>query len=123
MKKIVLTFISLLFLTTLNNAFASTPSDYFVGNWNVVVTGTPSGDAEMIIHLERLDGKLQGRVKNEGENEGTKIDKIDEKDTSITIYYSAMGYDVYLSFDKVDDNNIKGSMMGMFNSTGKRVVK
>jgi hypothetical protein len=31
-----------------------------------------------------------------------------------------MGYDINLSLEKVDENNVKGSLMGMFDAKGKR---
>lgn len=119
MKKLVLTFVSFVLLVLANNAFGSEPADYFVGDWKVVVSGTPSGDAEMVLHLERVDGKLIGEMRNEG-TDPSKLSRVDEKENSITVYYSTMGYDINLSLDKVDDTNVKGSLMGMFDAKGER---
>ena len=33
-------------------------ADYFPGKWNIVVKGTPNGDAKMTFVLQRVDGKL-----------------------------------------------------------------
>ena len=123
MKKVNVIFIGLI-LTLLSvgvNAQAQSNTDFFAGDWNVVIVGTPNGDAELVLHLERVDGKLQGSFKSDmGE---LKIDTIEEKDTSITLFFVLESYDLSMVLDKEDDNNIKGNMVDMFDVTGKRVVK
>jgi hypothetical protein len=61
MKKLL--FVGLVSLILLAGAFAQNVTDYFAGDWNVVVIGTPNGDAKMIMHLERADGKLKGEIR------------------------------------------------------------
>ncbi len=119
MRKVFFLFVSLVLLQISYVDAAQNPSDYFVGDWEVVVSGTPSGDAKMVLHLERVDGKLTGEMRAE-QGDPTKINSVDEKESSIVVYYNTMGYDINLSFEKVDDNNIKGSMMGMFDAKGVR---
>lgn len=124
MKKVGLILTALFLMAVSLSAQAATPSDYFVGDWKVVVIGTPSGDAEMIMHLERIDGKLKGEMRSEEEGaDPIKIDRIEEKENSISVFYFAGGYDISMTFNKVDDNNIKGDLLGMFTSTGERIVK
>ncbi|WP_321373212.1 hypothetical protein [uncultured Draconibacterium sp.] len=96
--------------------------DYFAGDWKVVLKGTPSGDAEMVMHLERVDGKLTGEMRAEG-IDPSKFKTVSEKEAEITVNYMTMGYDINITFKKVDDNNLKGSLMGMFDATGERIVE
>ena len=103
------------------NAKAQTTTDYFPGKWNVVVMGTPNGDAKMTFVLERKDGKLTGAVQDSTGKEMTKITQIDEKDKSITAAFTVQSYDVTLTLDPVDDDHVKGSLMGMFDAKGIRV--
>lgn len=102
---------------------AQTPEDYFTGDWKVIVIGTPNGDAEMIMHLERVEGKLKGELRGEEGGDPIKIDRIDEKENAISVYYFAAGYDVSMDFQKVDENNLKGSLLGMFTANGTRVLE
>jgi cytochrome c len=102
---------------------AQEPADYFVGDWKILVEGTPSGDAEMIMHLERVDGKLKGEMRGEEGNDPIKIERIEEKESTLNVYYFASGYDISMRFEKVDANNLKGSLLGMFTANGKRVVE
>jgi len=102
---------------------AQTPEDYFTGDWKVVVIGTPNGDAEMIMHLERVEGKLKGELRGEEGGDPIKIDRIEEKENAISVYYFAAGYDVSMDFEKVDENNLKGSLLGMFTANGTRIVE
>jgi len=120
MKKLslILTVVVALFLSL--NAKAQT-ADYYPGKWNVTVMGTPNGDAKMTFVLERKDGKLTGAVQDTTGKEMTKITQIDEKDKTITAAFTIQNYDVTLTLDPVDDDHVKGSLMGMFDAKGIRV--
>ena len=101
-------------------ATAST-TDYFPGKWNVVVMGTPNGDAKMTFVFARTDGKLTGAVQDSTGKELTKVTQIDEKDKTITAAFTIQSYDVTLTLEPVDADNVKGSLMGMFDDKGVRV--
>jgi len=122
MKKILIIISGFILLISSQLSNAQDTPDYFVGDWKVVIQGTPNGDAKMEMHLERIDGTLTGNIKNEGMDAIT-ISKVEEKEESITVYYSAVGYDVNMLFKKKDPNNIDGSLMDMFDLKGERVVK
>jgi hypothetical protein len=94
--------------------------DYFAGKWTVTVMGTPNGDAKMDFVFERKDGKLTGAVQDSTGKELSKITQIDEKDKSITAAFNIQSYDVTLTLDPVDDDHVKGSLMGMFDAKGIR---
>jgi hypothetical protein len=102
---------------------AQSSEDYFVGKWNIVTTGLPNGDAKSFVTLERKEGKLIGSMGEEGKAGKKDFDKVEEKATSVTAYFTSNGYDVYLFLEKKDDNNITGSMMDMFDCTGVRVIE
>ncbi|MEO6980751.1 MAG: hypothetical protein ABI113_20320 [Mucilaginibacter sp.] len=99
---------------------AQTKPDYFTGKWTVTVMGTPNGDAKMDFVFERKDGKLVGAVQDSTGKELSKITQIDEKDKSITAAFNIQSYDVTLTLDPVDDDHVKGSLMGMFDAKGIR---
>lgn len=126
MKKLSILFV-FLFGIVLTGFSQSTPApataEFFAGKWNVVIVGTPNGDAKMTAELTRKDGKLTGTLKPVGDPsaETITIDKIEEEATKITLFFTAQGYDVNLPLEKVDDDNLKGSLMGMFDATAKRV--
>ena len=107
--------------TTTTTATATTTADYFPGKWNVVIIGTPGGDAKMTFALERKDGKLSGAVQDTTGKELTKITSIDEKDKTITAAFTIQSYDVTLTLEPIDDDHVKGSLMGMFDAKGVRV--
>jgi hypothetical protein len=100
---------------------AAAPADYYPGKWNVVVMGTPNGDAKLTFVFARTDGKLTGAVQDSTGKEMTKITSIDEKDKSITAAFTIQSYDVTLTLEPVDADDVKGSMMGMFDAKGVRV--
>lgn len=96
--------------------------DYFAAKWEILVVGTPNGDAKFLTNLTRKDGKLTGELTDpSGANPVIAIDKIVEEGSKITIYFRAQEYDVNLALAKVDDNNLKGSLMDMFDASAKRV--
>jgi hypothetical protein len=120
MRKLIFIFTVAMALFFGLNAKAQT-TDYFPGKWNVVVMGTPNGDAKMTFVLERKDGKLSGVVQDTTGKEMTKITQIDEKDKTITAAFTIQSYDVSLTMEPVDDDHVKGSLMGMFEAKGIRV--
>jgi hypothetical protein len=102
---------------------AQAPADYFVGKWNITITGLPQGDAKSVVIFERKDGKLTGYSLDEKTGKSLAYSKVEEKGTTVTGYFSASGYDCYLFLEKKDDNNVTGSMMDMFDATGIRVLE
>jgi len=125
MKKLILFFAGIFFLLLSfgANAQAKTGADYFVGKWNVVVAGTPNGDAKMLVKLEQKDGRLTGNLSNPGQSEPVKFSNVEVKENSVTVYFTSSGYDVYLTLEKKDDNKVEGSMMDMFDAKGDRVIE
>lgn len=125
MKKtmLFLTAVFMLLIATGVNAQTTTEADYFAGKWKVTVVGTPDGDAKMTVSLERADGKLSGGILSETNSDMNKFTKIDETEKSVTLYFSANGYDVYLLLEKKGDNHVEGNLLGMFDAKGDRITK
>jgi hypothetical protein len=123
MKKLSLFFTGLLLLvlSISANAQSKTGADYFVGKWNVLIKGTPNGDARMFIILEQKDTTMTGSVQDSAGVEMSKISSIELKDTTVTVYFTAQGYDVNLVMDRKDDDHVIGNLMGMFDAEGDRV--
>ena len=123
MKKLSSLFAGLFFLVLSFHAKAQTqpPTDYFAGKWSIVVEGTPGGDGKMTALLERKDGKLSGNIVSKPGAEPTKIDKVEEKEKSVTLYFNTNGYDVNLTMEKKDDDHVTGNVMGMFDAKGERI--
>ena len=96
-------------------------ADYFAGTWNVLVKGTPNGDAKMIYALENKDGKITGVVQDSTGKEISKIDKSEVKDDEVTLYFNTQVYDVNVALKKKDENQATGSLMGMFDTVADRV--
>jgi hypothetical protein len=120
MKKLILNFTVVLGLFISSNLKAQTTTDHYPGKWNITITGTPNGDAEMIFLFERKDGKLTGTIQDSTGKETVKITQIDEKEKSITASFTMQGYDLILTLDPVDEDHVKGSLLGMFDVKGVR---
>jgi uncharacterized protein YvpB len=125
MKKLSL-FITGIFLMLLNldaKAQQQDSTDYFVGKWKVLVKGTPNGDATMVFVLDKAAESLTGVVQDTVGTEISKISNVELAGNAVTLYFTAQGYDVNLSMKKEDENNVTGSLMGMFDATGQRLKK
>jgi hypothetical protein len=96
------------------------PSDFYLGKWDVLIQGTPSGDIRLLINIEEKDGSMAGTISSEG-TEGTKADKIMTNENSATVYWFAAGYDVYLTMNRKEENKVDGNLMGMFTAIIERV--
>ena len=97
--------------------------DYFADNWEVMLMGTPSGDVKLLFQLTREEGELKGIITSEEDPEEYLIENIVERENSITFYWTAQGHYVNLDLEIEDENNMNGSLMGMFPSTAERVVE
>ena len=77
----------------------------------------------MIAEINRVDGKLVGDLTNPAEPQSPKnpMTSIQEEGGKMTIFFSASGYDLSIPFEKVDEDNIKGNLMSMFDVKGKRI--
>ncbi|MEB2774235.1 hypothetical protein SYJ56_02895 [Algoriphagus sp. D3-2-R+10] len=104
-------------------AFALTSPDekYFEGKWNVLVKGTPNGDATIPLRFETKDGKTTGYFTEEGATEEKKMSSATISGDVINTAFNISGYDVTLSLTKVDDDHANGDLMGMFDAEGTRV--
>ena len=88
-----------------------------------MVAGTPNGDIKFATDLQRKEGKLFGEltIPADPNAPAIPITNIEEGTDKITIYFSAQGYDLNLDLEKVDQDNLKGTLMGMFDSKAVRV--
>jgi hypothetical protein len=103
------------------NAQTKTGADYFEGKWSVLVKALPQGDTKMVFVLEKKDASMTGAVQDSTGKEIAKLDKVELGDSTITVYFSAQGYDVNLVLNKKDEDHVAGSLMGMFDAEGDRV--
>lgn len=121
MKKRSLILTLLLGMICFVGAQAQTSTDYFAGKWHVTIFGTPNGDATMAFVFDAKDGKLSGVVQDTTGKEISKITQIDTAGKSITAAFYAEGYDLKLTLEPVDEQHIKGNLLGMFDATGVRI--
>jgi hypothetical protein len=97
-------------------------TDFFAGKWEILVVGTPNGDAKFATEITRKDGKLVGELKvANGDAKETIPATVEEAEGKITIYFTTQGYDVNIELSKVDNDNLKGSLMNMFDAKAVRV--
>jgi hypothetical protein len=102
---------------------ANVPEDYFVGKWDVLIKGLPNGDANMVLVLEKGAKSMEGVVYDTRGNKIGNVDssKLSKDKATLTLYFVFNGYDVNLQLVKVDEDNLKGNLMGMFKAEGSRM--
>ena len=102
---------------------ASENKDFFVGNWLAKMIGTPGGDVEISIKLERKDGKLTGTMQSKMQNDQVSpLEKVEEIEPGkIKVFFQANGMSINMDLVKEDEDNLKGRLMSMFDVTAKRV--
>ncbi|MVM30942.1 hypothetical protein GO755_12945 [Spirosoma sp. HMF4905] len=101
---------------------ATSSTDFYAGKWEIVIAGTPNGDSKMVADLIRKDGKLTGQLTNTADPSAEKIPltSVVEGGDKLALGFNAQGYDLTIDLTKVDNDNLKGSMMN-FDTTAKRV--
>ena len=124
MKKLVaLVFVLMSLCSATSFAKLPDPTDFFAGKWKIMVAGTPNGDVTFSTNLVRKDGVLTGQLKIVGDDSLPLVDisKVEDDKEKVVIYFTIQGYDVNAELTKVDADNLKGSLMGMFEAKGVRV--
>ena len=122
MKKLIV-FIStavMFLLSTGVMAQTQSGADYFAGKWDMLVKGLPNGDTKMFVVLDKKDTAMAGTIQDSTGTEISKFSKVELKDTLVTVYFTAQGYDVYMTMNKKDADHVTGSMMDMFDAEGTR---
>jgi hypothetical protein len=125
MKKSIV-FIGGMFLVLVSlgaNAQSRSGADYFAGKWSVLVKGTPNGDARMLVSIEKQDTIMTGAIQDSTGAEMAKFSKVELTDTTVKVFFTAQGYDVYLLLTKKTDDHASGDMLGMFDADADRVKK
>jgi hypothetical protein len=124
MKKANVFLLAAFFLIVFKGFSQSTaPADFYAGKWEISILGSPRGDVKFITNLVRKDGKLTGELANPTDATEAKrpITKIEESAKKLVIYFeSSQAGEISVDLDKVDDNNLKGSLMS-FEATAKRI--
>lgn len=126
MKKASIILIALFFGIALDGFSQTTTApatEFFAGKWEITIFGTPNGDSKLIAELVRKEGKLTGELKDpkDAAKPAIPITSVEEKEGEIEIAFTASGYEVTLPLTKVDDDNLKGQLMGMFDAKAKRI--
>ena len=121
LKSILTGLVLLLFAVGVKAQTQTGNADYFAGKWSVLLKGLPNGDTKMFFVLEKKDTTMTGVVQDSTGTEVAKIDKVELKENTATVYFSAQGYDVNLAMTKKDDDHVTGNLMGMFDAEGERV--
>ena len=111
----------LIILSGSARAQTQTVTDYFAGKWNMLVKGLPNGDTKMIVVLDKKDTALVGVIQDSVGTEISKFSKVDVRENGVTVYFTAQGYDVYMSMIKKDEDHIIGTMMDMFDAEGTKI--
>ena len=120
MKKLSLLLFFLAVTLVSTHSFAQ-DADYFVGQWDVTVKDTPNGTVNVRLSLERVDGKLMGKFVDAASGKETSISQINEQEKTITLYFFAEGYDLYLTLNQAGEDSLSGSLADSFTVTGQRV--
>lgn len=123
MKKVVV-FLLFLLVGLAYNGFAQTtpPTEFFAGKWEIAVAGTPRGDVTFVTDLVRKDGKLTGELIDAADpKEKRPITKVNETADKLVLYFnSEQAGEIAIDLTKVDDDNLKGSLMS-YDAKAKRV--
>lgn len=121
MKKASIIFIAFFLVITIKGYSQNiTPRDFYVGKWEITIFGTRTGDTKLKVELKLKDGKLIGEF-IESKND-SQIEEVTEEGGKIMIAFSSNGMTPSLELEKVDENNLKGSLMsGRFDAKAVRI--
>lgn len=124
MKKLNLFFLAgILFMCFFSISATAQQKNIFIGKWNVLVEDTPNGDTNIIIVFFEKEGTIEGTLYDTATQKVSKFNKIENKEKSITAFFTAQGAPGYFSFEKDKENQDKiiGTMTDIFNARGTRI--
>jgi hypothetical protein len=123
MKKLSLLFAIVLGLFVTLETNAQTAESTFEGKWNVTIFDTPNGDAQLTFVFEKKDGQLSGVILDPNGGEVSKVTEITMSQNDKRLYgnFVAEDYDLTIMLDLVDNDNVKGNVMDMFDTRGTRI--
>ncbi|MEN2282177.1 hypothetical protein AAGF08_08555 [Algoriphagus sp. SE2] len=119
-KSTVLAF-SMVLLLSVAFAMPSLNPEYFEGKWEVLIKGTPQGDATLPLRFETVDDITTGYFFEEGATTESKMQSVKISEDALSAAFNISGYDVTLYLKKVDDETAKGDLMGMFDAIGTKL--
>jgi len=121
LKKYIFTAFALLFVLSMAIASTNPNPKYFEGKWEVLIKGTPQGDATLPLRFETTGDITTGYFYEEGATTESKMQTVKIADDVLTAAFNISGYDVTLYLKKVDEETAKGDLMGMFDALGTKV--
>ncbi len=120
MKKLILAAVLLVCVAGLALAASNSP-EYFEGKWNVLIKGTPQGDATIPMRFETKEGITKGYFMADASGQEFEMSSVAITDGKLTAAFNIQGYDVDINMSEVDADNAAGSLMGMFDLSASRV--
>lgn len=117
--KSVLTLVVL--MAAMSMAKAQVNQNFFVGNWEVLVKGTPQGDVKLPMSFELQEDKLVGKVTNPETKEVATMTSVELKGEELFAAFSAGGYDLTMVISKKDEERFVGKLMDMLEVEGLRL--
>ncbi|WP_229238878.1 hypothetical protein [Emticicia sp. C21] len=108
-------------MTAMSLAKAQTNQNFYVGNWEVLVKGTPQGDIKMPMSFELKDDKLVGKITNPETKEVATMTSVEVKGEELHAAFSAGGYDLTMVISKKDEEHFVGKLMDMIEVEGTRL--
>ena len=110
---------SILFLCVFSGVMAL-DNDKLIGTWDVTVQDTPQGNVTVHLTIEKADGKIIAKFKQEGSDQETSA-TVSEQENGITLYFFAEGYDLYMTVRPDGDDAVSGYLVDQFPVMGKRI--
>lgn len=123
-KTIVMAMMLLLSMVTFAQEKSMSNEEFFLGKWQLLVEGLPTGDADMLLVITKNDeGKLEGTIGGLDGSGTNKLTKVVIEGKTLTVNFLGGGYDVPVYLDREKDGTVTGSMNDMFDVTGKRFTE
>lgn len=111
----------ILLMASVLTSLAQDSTKYFEGKWDVLIKETPNGDVVMPMTFAMEDGEYVGYFTDES-GEQKRMDKVNDDLDKISMAFFIAGYDVTMDLEKVDENHMKGMVMGMLAAEATRVM-
>lgn len=107
-------FLSTFLLSTQSFAQKKFAASFYKGDWYFEVKDIPQGELTGVLSFSHNGSALSSYFVNDRNGDTIRVDKINVADTSITLFFSAMGQNVELTLKPEDEQHIAGTVMDTY---------
>ena len=102
---------------------ANETAEYYLGEWNMLIEGTPNGDSNMHVVIKKEDGGWSGYIDvPESDGDDIVFESIEVDGDELLFTFFSQGFHVEIWLEKENANKAVGYLLDSFDVTATRII-